>query len=171
MFKRMQKLNERLEKEREKGLKVEDQGPPEMALDDDSDSDSSSSSNDSSSEGETSDGGKLEGKAVKSESDSGSDSESDDDDASSPQDGSPDDSPIASLEQAKADPIFIHPRAASKSGFVHRSCFLCPVANLKTEKSVTVHLRGNVSRVGVPLGCRNAVTDFARVCDSHIAVV
>lgn len=163
MFKRMQKLNERLEKEREKGLKVEDQGPPEMALDDDSDSDSSSSSsssNDSSSEGETSDGGKLEGKAVKDESDgsSGSDSD-DDDDTGAPEDDSPDDSPVASLEQAKADPIFIHPRAASKSGFVHRSCFLCPVANLKTERSISVHLRGNVSRGGGPLGCRNAMTD------------
>jgi cobalamin biosynthesis protein CobT len=169
MFKRMKKLGDRLEKDRKKGVKIEDQGPPEMALDDDSDSESSSSSSSSSSAGNSSGesdsdsegegsasntkGGKSVAKAKKENDDSSDDGDDDDEnsdsDDSSSSSSTPaednDDSPVASIAKAQVDPIFIHPRAASKAGFTHRSCFLCPVAVLKTEKSIVVHLQGSVS--------------------------
>jgi hypothetical protein len=174
MFKRMQKLNDRLEKDRKKGVSQEDQGPPEMALDDDSDSESSSSSSSSSgsssssssSSGSSSDdkskrngngkhnesNGKKddgdESSSDESESESDSDNE-ESEDASAKNDS--DDAPIASIEKAINDPIFIHPRAASKAGFKHRSCFICPVANLKTERTITTHIQGGVSTKGISM--------------------
>lgn len=169
----------------------EEQGPPEMALDDDSDSESSSSSSSSSNgDSSSSSGGGEKSNAESSiskqakikveekeeatkkrkrkgaDSDDESEEESDDSDSDSDEeeeeedsddgedtddeienseDAKDDDTPIASITKAQKDPIYIHPRAESKAGFKHRSCYLCPMAVLKTERSVTVHLEGSVS--------------------------
>ncbi|UZJ55893.1 hypothetical protein CBS101457_005213 [Exobasidium rhododendri] len=170
MFKRIQKHNDRLEKDQKKGINIEDQGPPEMALDDESDSESSSSSEaetegdesssgsdgSSSSSSSSSKSGKVDVKAKKGKEESSDEEESkdgsDDDDndedgedssSSSAAEEDVDDAPACSIEKAKEDPIFIHPRAAAHQGFKHRSCYLCPVALLKSEKMISTHLGGN----------------------------
>lgn len=140
----------------------EEQGPPEMALDDDSDSESGSNSSSSSGE-ESSTSNQVKVKVEENaeepnkkrkrggdysddESDDESDSdEKDSDDEEKSEDAKDDDTPIVSITKAQKDPIYIHPRAESKAGFKHRSCYLCPMAVLKTERSITVHLEGNVS--------------------------
>jgi len=153
----MQKLNDRLEKDRKKGVNIEEIGPPEMALDEESDSeDSSSSESEGESEGESSSSsdlaGKSNGKSVEGETEDEEISDNDDDKSdsnSSMAAEEEDDAPVSSIEKAIADPIFTHPRAASTRGFKNKSCYICPVAILKTEVAIEKHLGGGVSHVDV----------------------
>lgn len=146
MFKRITKHNERLEKDREEGLAVGHEAPPEMAIDDDSDSDSESENeaeiDDDDKHSEGSDSGSnasddeddQDDEESQSESGAGSDTEEEEEE----------EEPFA-ITRALQEPIYTRPDAPLKKGQPHRSCVICPLAALKDDASVTVHLKSNVS--------------------------
>jgi hypothetical protein len=154
MFKRIQRVNKTLDKRARRGQLVEDEGPRELALDEDTDSDSdseaSSASTSDSDPGSEDDGSADEGR----DADHASDHEVDSEEEAGNSDGrlsgrgshrqrdgqSIDPVLRPSIDKALADSIYIKPDAIESNGSKHRSCYICPVALLKTQKMADVHI-------------------------------
>lgn len=155
MFKRMQKLSDKLDKSRSKGERHEEQGPPELAMDEESSSESSSSGSSEESESEEEGekpSGTAEADGTASEADSREEGEGGSSDSAAESSSSDASSSSAakfdvlqpSIGKAMEEPIYIPPGAPTKQGFPHRSCYLCPQAVLKNEKMIKTHLASGV---------------------------
>lgn len=139
MFKRIKKLDAKIEKGRKKGVLEEDLGPPEMALDDDSSSSTSESGSDSDSEGEGESSEVGQGRHSEEPSASGEEPEQSE---SGENASTAEYEMLPSVEEAIANPIYVKLGAPLKHEFQFRSCYVCSQAVLKSEKAIDTHIAG-----------------------------